>query len=375
MRYGRRLVVVDTPGFYDTERTNDEIVKDIIKIFAFLSPGFHALLFILNPGRFTKECLTIQNLFLKRFGPDAAKYTIIVLTHADDLERNGKTLRQYLVEGSKDFLSFLSACNNRIIAINNYAQGNTANRQVEKLIQMIDDIYMECKSCFTNNHLRLVKTFLKLERKMKRKKLEKARVALYSKAVFVLGITEANVWNYRDNKPERIVVRAQVHIPPLINPRVLPPVGSKASKKIQVVPFKDRTRNKCTDVSRKDVSSKVNSESIHVKSKSDGQADTGQSQNESHQHPISVSGDSASANVDKTAISPVKSVINDASLVSETQLIDLEEPCEESDEYQDVDDMLNDISDDGDGNVEDRQKLKGNGFFDVLLQFFKDFFN
>ena len=37
--------------------------------------------------------------------------------------------------------------------------------------------------------------------------------------------------------------------------------------------------------------------------------------------------------------------------------------------------MLNDISDDGDGNVEDRQKLKGNGFLDVLLQFFKDFFN
>ena len=260
IRYGRRLVVVDTPGFYDTERSNDEIVKDIIKIFAFLSPGFHALLFVLSPGRFTKECLTIQNLFLKRFGPDAAKYTIIVLTHADDLERNGKTLQQYLAEGSNDFLSFLRACDNRIITIDNYAQGNTANKQVEKLIKMIDDIYMACKSCFTNNHLRLMKTFLKLERKMKRKRLQKARVALYSKAVFVLGVTEANVWNYRENKPERIVVRAHVHIPPLINPRVLPPVGSKASRDLQVVPFKNHS--KCMDVSH---GSKVNSETIHVK--------------------------------------------------------------------------------------------------------------
>ncbi|XP_053378688.1 GTPase IMAP family member 4-like [Mercenaria mercenaria] len=56
VRFGRRLTVVDTPGFYDTEQSNTEIVREIMRIFGFLSPGIHILMYIMDVERFTEEC-------------------------------------------------------------------------------------------------------------------------------------------------------------------------------------------------------------------------------------------------------------------------------------------------------------------------------
>ena len=79
-RLGYRLVVVDTPGFYDTHRGNDFIVRELVKIFAFLSPGFNALLFVINTDRYTEESIKTKDLFFKTFGPGVAQFTVIVLT-------------------------------------------------------------------------------------------------------------------------------------------------------------------------------------------------------------------------------------------------------------------------------------------------------
>lgn len=361
IRNGRRLVVVDTPGFYDTERSNDEVIKEIIKIFAFLSPGFHALLFVLSPGRFTKECISIQNLFLRHFGQDAMKYTIVVLTHQDDLDRNGKSLENYLADGSKEFLNFLYSCGNRVIAFNNLAQGHAASRQVEKLLKMIDDIYKHCRSCFTNDHLKLVKTFLKLENKIKRKRLERARLALYRKAHLVLGIEELTVWNYAENIPERKVVRAREYIPPLVQPRLLPPVGSKGSKTIQIVPLK---RNPRLSVSLNEVQC---TDQFTSQVKPVEQMVASMNQKEGSQEIENSDGKNISGP------STQHSIVN-ATCSGDMQIEDLEESCRESDEIVEVEEILNNVHEDSNCNVEDRQKLKEDRFFDVVLKFFKEFF-
>lgn len=270
----------------------------------------------------------------------------------------------------------------------------------------IDDIAVTRKSCFTNDHLRLVKTFLKLDRKLKCKRLENARIALYGKAVSVLGIEKASVWNYRDNKSNRILVKAKADISPLVNLRVLPPVGSKASKNIQVVPLKkpikkpdSKNQGKSTNESvliksvptvaelqTESRRSPIRTYSSDFKAKlvdnhalcdtellSDTQAsESGSFQNESQEQSFSLKCDTPGLN--KVETFSAESEIKAVGLVSENSLTNIEEPCDDSDEYKEVTDILNNITDETDGNIEDRYKIKEPGFFDMLSQFFRDFF-
>lgn len=54
-RFAKKLVVVDTPGFFDTRSVDDDIRKELIRVCALLSPGFHAVFLILKPERYTRE--------------------------------------------------------------------------------------------------------------------------------------------------------------------------------------------------------------------------------------------------------------------------------------------------------------------------------
>ena len=354
--------MVDTPGFYDTERSNGAIIKEIIKAFGFVSPGFHALLFVLSPGRFTNECIKIKDLYLRQFGPEVSKYTIIILTHADALERSDVTLQKYLAGCSKEFLDFLTKCNNRIIAFDNLAEGTVANRQVKTLLRMVDDICDRGKSCFTNNHLKLVKVYLKLERKRKRIKLEKARTALYKKAAVVLGIEVANVWNYKDNKPERKVVRNKQYIPELVKPKLLPPVGSSHPKKVKVVSLK----NNVTNIRLK--------EDLQILDHLHDKGPELEGRETLHREEIKQEKTYTKANpetVRATAFLPEKDVdeLHKSPDGTDDNVSDV---CVESDEY--VEELFNNVDLDTEDNSGDRRRMKEDGFFHSLLEFFRDLF-
>lgn len=55
VRFGKRLVVVDTPGLFDTNQTEQEILIEITKWYTLVSPGIHAILLVVQVGRFTEE--------------------------------------------------------------------------------------------------------------------------------------------------------------------------------------------------------------------------------------------------------------------------------------------------------------------------------
>lgn len=66
---GNNVHIMDTPGFFDTTRSNKDIVNVISNIVATWSTGIHALLYVVNFSnpRFTREEETVLNLIAVSF--------------------------------------------------------------------------------------------------------------------------------------------------------------------------------------------------------------------------------------------------------------------------------------------------------------------
>uniref|UniRef100_A0A674JCY2 AIG1-type G domain-containing protein n=1 Tax=Terrapene triunguis TaxID=2587831 RepID=A0A674JCY2_9SAUR len=91
---GRKVVVIDTPAIFDTKPSNEQTTHEICRCVALSSSGPHALVLVIQLGRFTEEDQRAVRRVQEIFGPEAMKYTIVLFTGREDL-RSG-TLEEYI---------------------------------------------------------------------------------------------------------------------------------------------------------------------------------------------------------------------------------------------------------------------------------------
>ncbi|KAK3579319.1 hypothetical protein CHS0354_029606 [Potamilus streckersoni] len=137
IRFGKRLVYVDTPGFFDIEKPNEIIMKEIIKCKALSSPGPHAFLLIIKVDRFTPEEKNTIDLYEQIFGDEFYNHLIVVFTHKDKLDKSGKLLKQFTSEAPSDLQNVLSRNNNICIAIENEASPEVVEVQMKELFTLV----------------------------------------------------------------------------------------------------------------------------------------------------------------------------------------------------------------------------------------------
>ncbi|XP_053380939.1 GTPase IMAP family member 4-like [Mercenaria mercenaria] len=133
------IEVVDTPGTFDTHRPAHEIQKELIRSLVFMTPGFHAIVFVLEIGRFTEELEKTKDLFFDWFGHGVEKYACIILTKTEDK----KTMDKYLSTDTTDGLSeLIKRCGGkrRVAYINNKADKILKEIQVKQILELIEDI-------------------------------------------------------------------------------------------------------------------------------------------------------------------------------------------------------------------------------------------
>ncbi|XP_061443820.1 GTPase IMAP family member 7-like isoform X2 [Rhineura floridana] len=135
---GRRIVVVDTPGFFDTNVPEDKSCKEIKTCVKYLYPGIHAIIQVMQLGRFSQEEKAVSQLIEKIFSLKAKAYMIILFTRKDDLE--GRPLREFLLKGDADLQKQIAQCGGRCLAFNNKADGQEKDDQVAELLEMIDQM-------------------------------------------------------------------------------------------------------------------------------------------------------------------------------------------------------------------------------------------
>lgn len=147
---GREVIVVDTPGIFDTEVQDADTCKEIARCMVLTSPGPHALLLVIPLGRYTPEEQRATEKVLEMFGERARKHMILLFTRKDDLE--GTDFRDYLKEAPEVIRELMDKFGDRYCVFNNRATGAEQEDQRQQLLVLVQRVVAECKGrCFTNN--------------------------------------------------------------------------------------------------------------------------------------------------------------------------------------------------------------------------------
>ncbi|XP_066536199.1 GTPase IMAP family member 9-like [Hoplias malabaricus] len=132
---GQTVTVIDTPGLYDTNMSNEDIIKETVKGVRMAAPGPHAFLLVIAVERFTEEEKNTVRNFQQVFGEGMHKQMIVLFTRGDDLEYDNKTIETYIEEAGPELKQLISACGERYHLFNN--RERTDNTQVKDLFNKI----------------------------------------------------------------------------------------------------------------------------------------------------------------------------------------------------------------------------------------------
>uniref|UniRef100_A0A3Q2Q246 GTPase IMAP family member 8 n=1 Tax=Fundulus heteroclitus TaxID=8078 RepID=A0A3Q2Q246_FUNHE len=156
---GRPIIVVDSPGLFDTSLTNDDIKEELNQCINLLAPGPHVFLLVLQIGRFTQEEKETVELVKDFFGNKAEDFMVLVFTRGDELQN--QTFDSFLNE-SEDFVKgLIRDCGERYQVFNNKDRENRS--QVRQLLNKVDTMlskngggYFTTHETLTENHQRLL---------------------------------------------------------------------------------------------------------------------------------------------------------------------------------------------------------------------------
>lgn len=160
---GRRITLIDTPGFFDTERSEEEMKPQMLKCIIECTPGPHAFLIVLEVEKFTVHEQAVIEKILQSFSEEAFKYSIVVFTHGDQLP-DDTSIKEF-VKQNTNLNHLLQKCGGRCHVVDNKywktGDGNTyrSNKfQVAELLNSIDKMIEGNKgSYYTNDMLQEVK--------------------------------------------------------------------------------------------------------------------------------------------------------------------------------------------------------------------------
>ncbi|XP_067685188.1 uncharacterized protein [Haliotis asinina] len=162
-RFGRKLTIIDTPGLFDTEMTNENITREVVRCVGMTAPGPHAFVLVVRIDRFTEEEQQTVRHFLEIFGDNMIHYLVVVFTRKDDLIHDKITIEMFL-QGVPDNLKTLIAnCGNRYVAFNNRPSSDAEREEdVITFLRTVDTMLSANGGrCYTNEMYQEAEKILK----------------------------------------------------------------------------------------------------------------------------------------------------------------------------------------------------------------------
>lgn len=144
---GRKVAVVDTPDWFNTEQTPDEVRTQVSSCVALASPGPHAFLMCVPIDLPAKTELQALRAVEAVFGQDAVeKHAIVLFTHADRLRESGKAgndnVETYIASQRGDLLSLVEKCGDRFHVMER-GGGRRESESVAELLEKVEQTVKE----------------------------------------------------------------------------------------------------------------------------------------------------------------------------------------------------------------------------------------
>ncbi|TNN72041.1 GTPase IMAP family member 7 [Liparis tanakae] len=159
---GGNITLIDTPGLFDTDRSEEDLRSEIVRCITEFAPGPHVFLIVLKVERFTPQEQAVIDKINEYFSEEVFKYAIVLFTHGDQLPE-GETIESF-VRRNKPVMELVQKCGDRFHVIDNkYWKNNPEDEyrnnqvQVKKLLKTIDEMVKKNKGgCYTNEMLQAV---------------------------------------------------------------------------------------------------------------------------------------------------------------------------------------------------------------------------
>ncbi|KAJ1195904.1 hypothetical protein NDU88_005169 [Pleurodeles waltl] len=132
---GTKLVVVDTPGFFSRSTPAEEVKPEVRQCLNLCHPGPHAIVLVLQTGRFSQEERQSVERIQSLFGRKARKHMVIVFTRKEDLE--DKSIDQFVKEAEPGLKQLIAKCGGRYCAFSNKGTRDVNTQQVQELMNII----------------------------------------------------------------------------------------------------------------------------------------------------------------------------------------------------------------------------------------------
>lgn len=156
----RNISVIDTPGFFTTELTDEELQNEMMKSVSLCHPGPHVFLLIINLENMKQEERNLVKQIQKYFGPQAFKFTLVLFIGREQL--SNKEWMVFML--STKFQEVVRHCRDKYHAINSIREINPAH--ITKLLQKINEIIKQNDDQYYNNEIYL-KPSTKIRKKSK----------------------------------------------------------------------------------------------------------------------------------------------------------------------------------------------------------------
>lgn len=157
--FGRTVSVIDTPGLYDSSRSQDHTLEEVARVVRIFRQGIHAFVYVLNLAspRFTDDDKRTLGTLEMMFGGEMKDYRLLVYTHAEshlgpEMDLDGFCKKQKTCKTSTSML--LREQDDNIVAINNKSKCKYELRRNQKvLLAMIDKIREDNRNAVYTNDM------------------------------------------------------------------------------------------------------------------------------------------------------------------------------------------------------------------------------
>lgn len=155
---GRSITLIDTPGFFDTGRSEADLKAEILRCITECAPGPHAFLIVLRVDKFTEQEQAVITKICQSFTDEALKHAVVVFTHGDQLHSSVKI--EEFVRQNKNLNDLVLRCGGRCHVFdskhwNNKQPNNYRSNQfqLEELLKTVEKMVAEKNGGYYTNKM------------------------------------------------------------------------------------------------------------------------------------------------------------------------------------------------------------------------------